>query len=166
MAPPVAYTNDLTGAVRRIADDFSSFYLLGYYSTNTKPDGAYRSIEVKVRRPGVKVTARPGYFAPTAEVAAAEAAARDKAAAATPASPTALDIELGRLGRIRADASLYTAAASSASEMSIVVEIASREIESGGWSAGGAVSVSVTPKSRGARRRQRRRRASSLVREV
>ena len=140
----VAYTNDLTGAVRKVADDFSSFYLLGYYSTDTKADGAYRRIEVKVRTPGVKVTARPGYFAPTAEMLAAETAAREKSASA-PAPASALDVELGRLGRIRTDTSLFTSVTASSAALNVVVEIASRDIESGGWSAGGAVALAIAP---------------------
>lgn len=57
----VINTNDLTGAMKRIADDLSSYYLLGYYSTNTKLDGRFRSIDVRVKRPGARVRARRGY---------------------------------------------------------------------------------------------------------
>lgn len=42
-------------------------YTLGYVSTNGKPDGTWRKVEVKVRRPGlagVRLEARKGYFAP------------------------------------------------------------------------------------------------------
>jgi hypothetical protein len=39
--------------------------VLGYYSTNTKRDGKYHRISVKVDRPGVKVLARHGYTAPS-----------------------------------------------------------------------------------------------------
>ena len=142
----VVNTNDLAGGVKRIADDLSAFYLLGYYSSNTANDGKYRRIEVKVKTPGVRVSARPGYLAPTEEMRKAEEAARNKPVAA----PTAVDAELGRLGRIRTDAGVYTATNVSASEMKVVVEIASREIESGGWSRGGNVSLTLTPKADGA----------------
>ncbi len=60
-------TNNLEGGLKRIADDLSSYYLLGYYSTNTKLDGRFRSITVRVKRPGIRVRARRGYRGRTAE---------------------------------------------------------------------------------------------------
>jgi VWFA-related protein len=56
-------TNDLTGAVRRISSDLRSYYVLGYTPTNDTFDGRFRKITVKVRRRGVDVRARSGYFA-------------------------------------------------------------------------------------------------------
>ena len=67
--------SDLTAQMRRIADDLTSYYLLGYYSTNSKLDGRFRTIRVRSKRPGVEVRARRGYSAPTPEeVAKARAA--------------------------------------------------------------------------------------------
>jgi VWFA-related protein len=44
-------------------DRATSFqYLLGYSPARSIPDGAFRQIEVKVRRPGVSVAFRHGYF--------------------------------------------------------------------------------------------------------
>jgi VWFA-related protein len=64
--------NDIAAGLRRIEADMASYYLLGYYSTNTKLDGRFRAITVKARRPGVQVRARRGYLAATpAEVSAA-----------------------------------------------------------------------------------------------
>jgi VWFA-related protein len=63
----VVNTNDLDKGLQRVADDLTSYYLLGYYSTNTKLDGSYRRITVRVKRPGVDVRARRGYRAATAE---------------------------------------------------------------------------------------------------
>lgn len=59
-------SNDIERGMTRILDDVSSYYLLGYYTTNTKLDGRFRNITVRVRRPGVQVRARRGYRAPTA----------------------------------------------------------------------------------------------------
>ena len=60
----VVNTNDLGAGLRRISDDVSAYYVLGYYSTNAKFDGKFRRIEVKMRPPGFKVKARRGYFSP------------------------------------------------------------------------------------------------------
>ena len=61
----VVNSNDLEKGLRRMADDLTSYYLLGYYSTNAKLDGRYRNIKVRVNRPGVDVRARKGYKAAT-----------------------------------------------------------------------------------------------------
>jgi VWFA-related protein len=63
-------SNDFTGAFRRIVDENSSYYVLGYYATNEKRDGRFRKIEVRLRRPGVSVVARKGYVAPKGKPAA------------------------------------------------------------------------------------------------
>jgi VWFA-related protein len=63
----VVNTNQIDTALQRIVADLSSYYLLGYYSTNTRLDGRFRSISVRVRRPGVQVRARRGYRGLTAE---------------------------------------------------------------------------------------------------
>ena len=66
----VVNTNDLAGGARRIVNDLSTYYLLGYQSTNTKLDGRWRVITVRVKTPGVQIRARKGYRALTeAEVA-------------------------------------------------------------------------------------------------
>jgi VWFA-related protein len=88
--------NDLTKQMRRLAADLTSYYLLGYSSTNTKLDGRLRSIKVKVTRPGVDVRARHGYRAATA---AEVAAATKSAEAPKPAVNAALNAELGALVR-------------------------------------------------------------------
>ena len=90
--------NDLDRGLKRIADDLSSYYLLGYYSTNTKLDGQFRKISVKVNQPGVEVRARRGYRAATAaEVNASRAAA----AAPVPDAVKSTTAALSRLGRIQ-----------------------------------------------------------------
>ena len=86
-------SNDLGKQLRRVSDDLTSYYLIGYYSTNTKLDGKYRTISVRVKQSGVEIRARKGYRAPTeAEVtsAAAAAAPPTKTAATQQAISTAL----------------------------------------------------------------------------
>jgi len=66
--------NDLLGGLEKIAGESRSYYLIGYSSPNTRKDGKLRRIEVEVRRPGVKVRARKGYYpAGGAEPARADA---------------------------------------------------------------------------------------------
>ena len=80
-------TNYIEKGLKRIADDLSSYYLFGYYSTNSKLDGKYRNITVRVKRPDVRVRARRGYRARTAEqVMAAATAASTVDPAATAVS--------------------------------------------------------------------------------
>ena len=53
-------TANFAGAFASLADDFDTFYSLGYRSRHGG-DGAYHKIEVKVRRAGLKVRHRSGY---------------------------------------------------------------------------------------------------------
>ena len=55
--------NNIEKGMQRVIDDLTSYYLLGYYSSNRKLDGRFRSIKVRVKRPGVDVRARRGYRA-------------------------------------------------------------------------------------------------------
>jgi len=56
--------NNFASAFRQVQEDNSIYYLLAYSPSNTKADGRFRRIRVEVDRPGMKVEARPGYFAP------------------------------------------------------------------------------------------------------
>jgi VWFA-related protein len=55
-------TNDLLGGLERIAQESSTYYLLGYQPERA-PDGNWHKLEVKVARPGLKVRTRHGYQA-------------------------------------------------------------------------------------------------------
>jgi hypothetical protein len=57
-------TNDFRGGFDRIQRDNSTYYLIGYYSSNERRDGRYRKLTVRVKRPGLQVRARRGYVAP------------------------------------------------------------------------------------------------------
>jgi VWFA-related protein len=55
-------SNDLKGKLRKVDDDLHSYYLLSYRSKNQAYDGHFRRIEIKVKRSGVDVQSRKGYF--------------------------------------------------------------------------------------------------------
>ena len=59
--------DDLARGLERLEAESRHYYLLGYQPTNHVPDGKFRRIRVSVRRPGVQVRARPGYFATPAD---------------------------------------------------------------------------------------------------
>ena len=81
-------TNDLTGGMKKIADALAAYYVLGYYTTNTKFDGGVRNIKVRLKSNGKTVRARRQYRAPTqAEIAALTAAPPASAAPAPPPGP-------------------------------------------------------------------------------
>jgi VWFA-related protein len=57
-------SNDFSKVFKGVQDDTSTYYVLGYHSTNPARDGRYRRITVSVNRPGVKIEFRRGYYAP------------------------------------------------------------------------------------------------------
>jgi VWFA-related protein len=139
-------SNDLDKGMKRISDDLTSYYLLGYYSTNGKLDGRFHSIKVRVKRPGVDVRARKGYrAATTAEVSAAKAAAAAPAGEGT----ATLQAAMSSLARIRTDSrlNLNAVAPRSAAGASPSVLWVAGELSAGPGSesprAGGTVNISV-----------------------
>ena len=62
--------NDLAVGMKQITRDSSAYYLLGYNSSQAPTDGKFHDIKVRVKRPGVQVRARKGYWALTADDAA------------------------------------------------------------------------------------------------
>ena len=55
---------DVEGMYEKIVAQIRAQYSLGYTSTNTKQDGQWRKVEIKVKRPDVRIQTRKGYFAP------------------------------------------------------------------------------------------------------
>jgi VWFA-related protein len=64
----ISETALMESGLRRIVDDLSNYYLLGYYSP-ANADGRFHKITVRVKRPGVNVRARSGYLAAKADEA-------------------------------------------------------------------------------------------------
>jgi Ca-activated chloride channel homolog len=60
-------SKDLDGVFDKIRDELEARYSLGYLSTDTRTDGAWRGVEIKLLRTdlkGVRLRTRSGYYAP------------------------------------------------------------------------------------------------------
>jgi Ca-activated chloride channel homolog len=55
---------DVESTYEKVLAEINSQYHLGYQSTNGKTDGAWRKVEIKVKRPDVRIRSRRGYFGP------------------------------------------------------------------------------------------------------
>lgn len=70
----VVNSNNPLPALQQMLRDSSAYYLLGYTSTEAPRDGKFHEIKVSVKRPGVEVRARNGYWAYSDEDVARAAA--------------------------------------------------------------------------------------------
>ena len=57
-------SNNVTTALNRIVRLTSTYYVLGYYPSDARHDGRFHKIEVRAKRPGLRVVARKGYVSP------------------------------------------------------------------------------------------------------
>jgi len=57
-------SNDFGQIFKGVQEDTSTYYILGYHSTNSARDGKYRRISVSLKTPGYKLDYRHGYYAP------------------------------------------------------------------------------------------------------
>jgi Ca-activated chloride channel family protein len=69
---------NLSQAFSSIADELRHQYALSYYPTNSKKDGAYRRVKVRVEKPGMIVRAREGYRAMAETQANSDAIGTDR----------------------------------------------------------------------------------------
>jgi VWFA-related protein len=58
---PVVNTNDFTKALKKIDADTSDYYVIGYYSNNPDILKRRRSVDVRLKRPGLSVNYRKEY---------------------------------------------------------------------------------------------------------
>jgi len=124
-------SNNLAGGLKRVVDDLSSYYLIGYYSSG-KLDGRFHPITVRVKRSGVQVRARRGYLAATP--AAMTAAARGRGAAA----PKPLDpAEAAKAAEAHAVEAAIAPLAGYARDVPLRVQIAA------GWKPAGEASAAM-----------------------
>jgi VWFA-related protein len=136
-------TNAIDKALERMVQDIGSYYLLGYYSTNTKLDGRFRRLTVRVKRPGTHVRARPGYLAPTeAEMASARVDALMNGAApghSTMAPGVARALE--RLAPSRGNVPFRVQATAGPERIWVTAELDAATLKSPEWQQGGRARV-------------------------
>jgi VWFA-related protein len=87
--------NDIQGGLKQIIRDTSAYYLLSFTSSVTTPDGKFHEIKVRLKRPGLQVRSRKGYWALTAEEAA-KAAAPPKPAIPPAVGKALSDVQIRR----------------------------------------------------------------------
>jgi hypothetical protein len=60
----IVETNDPVPGIEQVFRENRSYYLLAYASANTRSQARFRSVRIRVNRPGVTVRSRRGYFEP------------------------------------------------------------------------------------------------------
>jgi VWFA-related protein len=161
----IVNTNDLAGGARRIVDDLSTYYLLGYYSSNRDLDGKWRKITVRVKRPGVDVRARKGYRAlrledmPAVGSDAATEAAGGAGGAAANAEADAVGSAVGSLAGARDGLPMHSRAAwfftpageagggsagAGRGHVWVAAEMDPALAREAGWAGGGTLTASVS----------------------
>ena len=140
---PIVNTNDLTNGARRIADDLSATYILGYYPTNSKADGRLRKITVRVKGLKGDVRARREYRA----LSEAEMATMREVPRGPAPPPAPSDDALADLKRLRPGAPIHTRGTVVGGTLTLVTELTAPEIEAGRWKEGADVQVVVTAAS-------------------
>lgn len=136
-------TNAIDRGLERMLQDTGAYYLLGYYSTNTRLDGRYRKLTVKVKRPGANVRARPGYLAPReSELASARVDALMNGAPpghSTVAPEVARALE--RLAPARGMVPVRVQAAAAPDRIWVTTEIDAAVLKGAEWQDGGRARV-------------------------
>ena len=97
----IVNTGDVVGGLGRIVLDNSRYYLLGYHSDSSKWSRRFLKIDVRVKRPDLRVRARRGFLPPDPKATARAARESGIGSAASPA----LKAALSRAGARRRSAS-------------------------------------------------------------
>ena len=138
----IVNTNDMNAGFRRIADDLAAYYVLGYYTTNTKFDGGLRNIKVRYKSNGGAIRARRQYRAPTeAEIAALASGVGGTSSAAPGAPPPPSAYETALIALERASRPFAVYAASAANQLTVVTELSAASILAGKWKDGADVEI-------------------------
>lgn len=135
-------SNDIDAQFAELAEGLSRYYLLGYYSSNTTFDGRFRKLTVKVRKPGVRLTARRGYYAPTEAEAAALAAG--KSLPSTVAADPALGDALSRLADVDARGDIFVQTTHVPGGVMVSAELGVAARTAAAWADGGEMRFLIT----------------------
>src|SRR3954453_1264566 len=133
----IAGTGDVLNGLRRVVQDATAHYLIGYYSTNTKADGKIRSIKVRLAKSGSAARARPFYRGPGKQDVKALADSSKPAAGPPQHVANALDV----LSKSRPSAQFFSYAAISGSSLTVVVEVPPEAVQAGRWSEGATLEI-------------------------
>jgi hypothetical protein len=96
-------TNDISGELRRVMEDQKGYYLLGYQPDGDTFDRHFHHLKVRVKRKGLTVRTRSGFFGISEDEARKALTPRDKTLAALVSPFSASDINV-RLTALYADA--------------------------------------------------------------
>jgi hypothetical protein len=110
---------DMRAAFARLVQENSSYYVLGYYSSDERRDGKFRKVDVRVKKPGLEVRARKGYTAPKGRATPPPTAA---AANASPAIRDALNSPIPATGLTMSVFAAPFVGTSSKASLAIVAE--------------------------------------------
>ena len=135
---------NLSRDMQKVFRDLGSYYLLSYYSTNTRLDGRFRRLRVEVKRDGLSVRARPGYLAPTEAEARGVGAAPDRAAAAG-SPPPAVMRALDTLAPARGNLPARVQAVGGRHSIRAIVELDAATAKQPEWLSGGTLRLTVAP---------------------
>ena len=142
-------TTDLAGGVGRLVSDLTSYYLIGYYSSNTKVDGTYRRVSVSVNRRGVSVRARRGYRAVSAGELDRQRTTSALAGQTLGGPLGGVQAAVAGLEQIRPSVRsrsrvAYGPSANGRLRLWAVAELSPETVREGAWLGGGAVDAALT----------------------
>jgi VWFA-related protein len=140
----VLNTTDVSGAMQKMFADIGSYYLLSYYSSNSKLDGRFRRIRVEVKRPDVEVRARLGYLAPTEAEARAAGMPITTATGKTLPPPT-ITRALDSIASARGNLPVRIQAAGARGTIRAIVELDAATARQQEWLAGGTLKMTFEP---------------------
>jgi hypothetical protein len=83
--------NDLTRIIGQVIGGSEDFYTLSYTPTNTKMDGGFRNIAIKLNEGDYKLSYRRGYFARDEDLPGAAGSIQEQAAEQAAQDPTRID---------------------------------------------------------------------------